>query len=151
MAASALLLLAACRPGSDEAANRDGQAAPDTGAAVGMPGMPGMGGMQSSEMITEMMGHMNRMQRMSGDSLKAMMPSHRQMAANMLAQMNREMQSMNMTGDSAWTATLDSVRADLTRMPELSPAELQALMPDHQRRMMRLMEAHQAMMRNRRM
>ncbi|MGH7469825.1 MAG: hypothetical protein ACRENP_17900, partial [Longimicrobiales bacterium] len=62
--------------------------------------------------------------------------------------MNREMQSMNMTGDSAWTATSDSVRADLTRMPEMTPAELQAMMPGHHRRMTRLMEAHQAMMKN---
>ena len=50
-----------------------------------------------------------------------------------------------------WTATNDSVRADLARMPDMSPAELRAMMPDHHRRMMRLMEAHQAMMKNMRM
>ncbi len=73
------------------------------------------------------MGHMNTMEGLTGDSLKAMMPMHRQMAANMLAQMSREMQSMNMTGDSSWTATTDSVRADLARMPEMSAAGLKAI------------------------
>jgi hypothetical protein len=144
----ALFLLAACRPGADGSARQQDQAAQDTGA---MGGMPGMGGMQSGAMMTEMMSHMNMMQGVNGDSMKAMMPMHRQMAGNMLAQMNKEMQSMNMTGDSAWTATTDSVRTDLTRMPEMTPAELQAMMPDHHRRMLRLMEAHQAMMKNRRM
>ena len=140
-----LLVLAGCRPGADESARQQDQAAQDTGA---MGGMPGMGDMQSGAMMTEMISHMNMMQGVSGDSMNAMMPMHRQMAANMLAQMSREMQSMNTTGDSSWTATADSVRADLTRMPEMTPAELQAMMPGHHSRMMRLMDAHQAMMKN---
>ncbi len=101
--------------------------------------------------MDQMMEQMNMMQGLSGDSMKAMVPMHRQMAANMLAQMSREMREMNMTGDTSWTATVDSVRADLMGMPDMSPAELQAMMPEHHRRMQRLMEAHQAMMKNMRM
>ncbi len=39
------------------------------------------------------------------------------MAANMLAQFNREMSQMNMPDDPAWRATVDSLRQDLARMP----------------------------------
>jgi hypothetical protein len=80
------------------------------------------------------------------DRMMTMMPQHRQMAANMLAQMNREMRDMNMTADESWTATVDSLREDLTRMPEMTPAEMQALMPAHHARMQRLMGMHREMM-----
>ena len=39
-----------------------------------------------------------------------------------------------------------ALRADLTTMPEMEPAELQAMMPGHNRRAMRLMEMHREMM-----
>jgi hypothetical protein len=64
----------------------------------------------------------------------------------MLARMNREMRDMNMTADAAWNATVDSLRQDLTRMPELTGSELEAIMPGHRARMMRLMEMHRTMM-----
>ena len=87
----------------------------------------------------------------SADSLRAMMPAHRQMAGNMLAQMNQQMTSMNMQADAAWTAAVDSIRADLTRMPDLSAADLRALMPGHAGRLSRLMDMHDTMMKNMRM
>ncbi|HUF75599.1 MAG TPA: hypothetical protein VMM35_04940, partial [Longimicrobiales bacterium] len=74
------------------------------------------------------------------------LPTHRQMVANMLSQMNREMSSMNMAGDTAWAAVVDSLRSDLTRMPGMGGAELAALMPAHRERMERLMSMHAAMM-----
>jgi hypothetical protein len=82
------------------------------------------------------------------DSMMSMMPMHRQMAANMLAQMNRDMEQMNMPADDAWTATVDSLRDDLSRMPEMSAQELRDWMPGHRERMTRLMEMHRAMMGN---
>jgi hypothetical protein len=74
-----------------------------------------------------------------------MLPTHRQMAANLLAEMNREMRRMKMVADPAWTVTVDSVRQDLVRLPELGAAELQSAMPAHQARLNRLMGMHQAM------
>jgi len=145
-----LVVVTACGSGSQERAAESDQAVPAPADTAGMGGMPGMG-MESGKMMASMMSHMNMMQGVSADSMKAMMPMHRQMAANMLPEMNREMRTMNMTADAAWSATVDSVRTDLTRMPEMSAAELQALMPGHHRRMQRLMEAHQAMMKNMRM
>src|SRR5688572_23431671 len=93
------LLSTAC--GADT--NEDQEAAPaeqPAGAAQGMdsmPGMAGMAGMSAMQMGTEMAAHMERMQAMRADSLMQMVPEHRQMLGNMMGQMNREMQGMNMS------------------------------------------------------
>lgn len=123
------------------------EAAPAVAAdsAAPMHDMPGMGG---GDMAPGMRQHMSMMQGVSADSMKAMMQSHRQMAANMLSQMNQQMRSMNMPADTAWNALADSLRADLTRLPELSGAGLQRLMTEHHQRINRLMDMHAAMMKN---
>ncbi len=126
---------------------------PGMGGMNGMNGMPAMGGMQGmggggmmAQMTPQMMTHMRMMQGASADSMAAMMPMHRQMMANMLARMNGEMRGMHMPADARWTATADSLRQDLVRMPELSAPELKAMMPAHLERMKRLMEMHRGMM-----
>jgi hypothetical protein len=97
--------------------------------------------------LEQMQAHLGSMRGAGGDSLKAMLPTHRPMTANMIAEMNREMRQMNMPADPAWTATVDSLRQDLVRMPEMSPAELQGAMPAHEARIERLMQMHRSMMR----
>lgn len=114
------------------------EAAPGDGATAPAPAESG--GMQ------EVQAHMQMMRDAGADSLRAMLPMHRQMAANLLAQMNREMREMNMAADPAWTATADSLRQDLTRMPEMGADELRTMMPAHDARLTRLMEMHRAMM-----
>ena len=159
---ASLATLAACRSkdssngaaSSDSAANAaagslEASTRKDTaGGMVGMPGMSGgqMGDMMSAAMMDSMQTHLTMMDSMSADRMKAMLPMHRQMVANMLSRMNSEMRQMNMSPDAAWTATIDSVRRDLTNMPELSGSQLKALMPDHHARVMRLLQSHRAMM-----
>jgi hypothetical protein len=104
------------------------------------------GMMGDSTMMRQMESHIQAMQGASGDTMKAMLPMHRQMAANMIAQMNGQMRQMNMQPDPAWNATVDSLRQDLVRMPEMSAPELQSFMPAHTERMQRLMRMHGAMM-----
>lgn len=152
-AVATVVLLPACGGAEEEAPVQE-----DTEAVAeptgGMQGMPGMGGMQGDGMMQQMQHLEARMETMMGvrpDSMMAMMPEHRQMAANMLAQMNRDMQQMNMPGDEAWTATVDSLRQDLSRMPEMSVREIQEWMPGHNARMTRLMEMHRSMMGDMRM
>lgn len=146
-AAATVVLLAGCG-GADE----EPPAQADTEAVAeptgGMEGMPGMPRMQDGGMMRQMQAHMEMMMGMTPDSMMSMMPEHRQMAGNMLAQMNRDMQRMNMPGDEAWTATVDSLRQDLSRIPQISAQELQEWMPGHHARMTRLMEMHRAMMGN---
>jgi hypothetical protein len=145
LAAFGAVVLAACRSANDETAGRQDTAG-RADSAGGMAGMPGMGGMMGAGMMDSMQTHMRMMDTMSADQMKAMLPMHRQMAANMLSRMNQDMRSMNMPGDQAWNATVDSLRQDLTLMPELSGQALKAMMPAHHARMTRLMQMHRDMM-----
>ena len=147
---AAALALAACSNGESENAADTNQApaaqdADTAGTMSGMGGMGGMGGMQGG-MMEQMQAHMRMMDGAGADSMQAMMPMHRQMVANMIAQFNTDMRGMDMTSNAGWNATVDSLRQDLTRMPEMSASELQELMPAHGARVMRLMESHRSMM-----
>lgn len=128
--------------------------APPAGDTTGMTGMKmgttqggQMGGMMGSAMRDSMQGHMRTMtQGVTADQMKAMLPAHRQMVANMLSQVSNDMRKMNMSGDTKWTALTDSVRQDLRRMPDMSGTELRSFMPQHGARVMRLMDMHHSMM-----
>ena len=135
-------LLVACKPSDEKGGTADTAPAPAARDTGGMAGMPGMGG----GMIEGMQAHMRMMDGVSPDSMRAMLPMHRQMVANMISQMNSEMRGMNMQGDAPWQATVDSLRNDLTRMPDLSARELGDMMPAHRARVTRLMEMHRSMM-----
>ena len=115
--ALSLALGAACgderAPDAQQTPSEDSVSA-GMGAMEGMPNMPAMG---SGGMMERMTAHMGSLHGVSGDSLQRMLPMHRQMVANMLAEMNREMREMNMSGDAAWGAAVDSLRQDLVRMP----------------------------------
>jgi hypothetical protein len=151
MALASVTGIAACTRGDTASGSADSAgtaSAPGASQPMsGMEGMPGMGGMQGG-MMGRMQAHMAMMDGISGDSIRALLPTHRQMAANTLSTMNREMREMNMAGDAAWTATVDSLRQDLVTLPELSGSQLLSFMPAHNARMMRLMAMHQRMMKD---
>ena len=134
------LILPACRSRQDAATS---DSAADSAAMAGMPGM------SSSEMMSHMMDsmevHMRMMDTASTATMQAMMPMHHQMADSMISRMNEDMRRMNMATDSAWTATVDSLRQDLSRMRAMTAGEMAALMPAHRARMMRLMQMHRTM------
>jgi hypothetical protein len=96
-----------------------------------------------------MQSHMQAMTGASGDSLMKILPEHRQMTANMLAQMNQQMRGMK--GGPEWDEAVSAVRQDLTRMPEMGAEELKAYLPQHQEHVNRLMELHRSMMGNMKM
>lgn len=153
-ALAAALLAAACggegqgaRRAQSDSAGATGSAA-TSGRTDSMAVMPGMALMTSDRMMADIEAHMRAMRGAAPDSLRRALPAHRQMVANLMSQMNREMGDMNMTADAAWTALVDSVRADLTRMPELGAEELARMMNDHSGRVERLMRAHGDMMRS---
>ena len=149
LAVSTLTVACARDAGEQAASDTMAMGATSTPAAdtanQGMAGMPGMGG---GSMMEQMQAHMRMMDGATADSMKAMLPMHRQMLANMISQFDREMRQMNMKSDAAWQATLDSLRQDNLRLPELSPAELRSFMPAHGARVMRLMDMHRSMMAN---
>ena len=145
----AVLVVFAFAACADNGADQEQTPAAGVGAEEkSAEGMAGMEGMQHGEdtAMSQMMSHIQMMRGMSADSMRGMMPAHRQMVANMVAQMNREMREMNMTTDAEWNAVVDSLRQDLARMPEMSGSEFQAMMPGHHERMVRLMEMHRKML-----
>ena len=135
-----VLVGGACRQGGEADTSRD----------TGMAGMEGMrGGAVASgsiQIMADVDAHLGMIGSATADSMKAMLPMHRQMVANMIAQLEREMRDMNMTGNAAWTATLDSLRQDLRVMPELSAQALRDLMPAHSSRVRRVIDMHRSMM-----
>lgn len=142
------LTIAACGASDQQADDPDSGAASATSVTsdTGMKGMEGMGGMMSAATMDSMHAHLQRMETADAEQVKSMLPTHRPMVANMLSRMNSEMRGMNMSSDARWTALTDSLRQDLTRMPEMAGAELKALMPPHHARVMRLMQMHRDMM-----
>ena len=137
------LLLAACERGGQATPTADTVAAADSHAAHGAGGMV----MPSGAMMEHMRSRLRAEERISGDSLRGSLPAHRQEAANLVAQLNKEMRDMNMAPDAAWQALTDSVRQDLTRLPDLGTPELAQAMPEHRARLERLMAMHETMMR----
>ena len=138
------ILATACGGGTPD---RDTASGTTTGAtAGGMAGhdMSAMGNLTS--MMDSMTAHMRAMDAASSASLQTMVPMHRQMAANMVSQMNSEMRGMNMQGDTRWTALMDSVRQDLARLPDVPAAQLKTFMTAHHGRLSRLMQSHRDMM-----
>ncbi len=121
-----------------------------SGGMTGMPGMsstPAMAGMAvSGEVMRQMRMHLDTIGAAKDHTLLGMIPAHRTMTASLVANMQADMTAMSMPGDESWTTTVDSVRLDLVRLPELTPAELQALMPAHRARVLGLLEMHAAMM-----
>ena len=144
---------AAMRAGSGDSATAGGMSGMPMQGMEGMKGMAGgdSGAMSGMSMMGDMQKQMDAMMKASPEQMKAMMPMHRQAAANMLAQMNAQMRSMNMSADVTWTATVDSVRQDLVRLPEQSSQQLKDALPAHHARMMRLMQMHGAMMKGMKM
>ena len=149
----AAVAIAACAGNEGDTAADTAAAGAATAAEGGMAGMPGMAGMAAgADTATDQMrAHMAAMEGVRGDSLLQMARMHRQMGANMIARFNREMSQMNMPDDPRWRATVDSVRQDLARMPELSAEEMGRMMPAHHARVTRLIEMHRSMMANMKM
>ena len=151
----ALTGLAACDGSDDEP-----EMVPEAPAAVspatsdGMEGMEGMGaaaGADTAGLPSELQAHMRMMQGASGEELARMIPEHRQLVANMIARMNREMRDMGMTSSAEWNETVEALRDDLVRLPEMTGEEIRAYLPAHQARLERLTEMHRSMMKNMRM
>ena len=99
-------------------------------------------------MIHQMRAHTQAMQAVSGEEAKAQLPAHGELVENMLAEMGREVERGNARSDPGWTATADSVRRDLTAMSEMPGGALEDFLPEHGRRLNRLMDLHRAALIN---
>lgn len=99
-------------------------------------------------MIHQMRAHTQAMQAASGEEAKGQLPAHSELVENMLAEMTREVERGNPRSDPAWSATADSVRRDLTAMSRMPAGALEDFLPEHGRRLYRLMDLHQTALTN---
>ncbi len=152
-----LLLSAACDGSVSRASSKtDDSATMSTGAppsataapSSGMSDFSGMSGMASMSDDAVMPSHLAMLQQASPDSLVAQLPQHRQLVANMLSRMAREMRPMNMPGNALWNSTVDSLPQDLIHMPELTRAQLGTATSPHLRRVTRRPDMHLQMMQS---
>lgn len=147
----AVAALAACG-GTEQAAEETPEAvvvaeeAATPAPAPAAGGMEGMEGMQMDPAADPLDAHMAMMGKASGEALTAMIPEHRQLVANTIARMNQEMRDMDMASNTEWNETVEALRGDLVRLPEMTGEELQAFIPEHQARIDKLRELHRGMM-----
>jgi hypothetical protein len=120
-------------------------ASPDSARSSNMPGMYGMQRMMSVSTIDSMQTRVQAMGRMSPDQMGAMLPRYRADMENMLSQMTSYMRTANVPASAAWTALSDSVRQDLTRLPQLTKGQLTETMSAHQARVTRLLQMQRDM------
>lgn len=142
LAIAAWLLVAGC--GSERQGEEVSDDSPtDTG--LGMP----MGEMRmpSMDMLPGARAYIDSIARAEPRDLTVLADGHRARIERMLEAMDRDMGAMRMPADSAWRALADSVRADLSAIPELNGEPLLLRMRAHAGRMRRLLDRHESMMR----
>lgn len=100
---------------------------------------------KSGAMMDSMQAHLRRMRGLSAGAMVKMLPIHRRMVADLLAQMTTDMYSTHMPADVAWTATMDSLQQDLIQLPELTKPELEQAMAAHRARLSRIITMHKEM------
>jgi hypothetical protein len=119
---------------------------PPAAETAGRMGGMGMAG-QGMQMMSLMQVHLDSLGAMDPAQLAGMMASHQALAGRMMDAMGADMQGRNMKPDAGWSALSDSVRQDLSELPNLSGAALKSRMEEHIGRMQRMMAMHQAMMK----
>ena len=163
VAVAAALLAIACSPRDrtsadtatlrTTAASLEGPHGADSARYAG-----GMQGMKESEsgkgstrhmsaaLMDSMEQRLGSLEGVSAAQMRTIVPAHSQLVARLLAELDSDMQAMDMAPDAAWRALTDSVRRDLARMPKMEGSELRIFMPDHHRRIDHLMTMHRKLM-----
>lgn len=113
----------------------------DPGAAEAPPERQTRAQMMGDQRLEQ---HMQHMAAVPPDSLASMMPMHLEEVGAILDEM--EPMTMGMQSDTVWRSTVDSVQNDLARMRDMGAEELSAFMPEHMRRMQRLVFLHDSAM-----
>ena len=78
--------------------------------------------------------------------METIITRHSLTAANMLAGMAADLQRAGVTGDAEWTARVDSVRQDLTRLGGLSEPQLVPFLQGHTQLIHRLTQQYRTLM-----
>lgn len=121
-----------------------GQASPVSAAARGRPHSRFRDAADSMQMVAikrsidSVTADLDSMSSANGDAQRLMLPAHEELVSEFLRRNDAKMRAMHVKIDPDWLMIIDSVRADLARMPNMSSAQLHAFFPEHARRVMRI-------------
>jgi hypothetical protein len=133
--AAAAVTAAACTPkggDSSAAASNSGTSASSTTLA------PTVGADSGKQLVDSVTTDDSLLAHAAPAQIESLVPRHVQLVTHTLVLLELNRRKAGAPADPAWTATADSVRADLKAMPTLSPAALTAMLPAHVARVQRL-------------
>ena len=142
-----LFLGAALACGPHEAATiHDSAAIRDVGSLEGRAVASGSGGQPAQPtnadadraLTDSVRAQLQVMPAMNTQQLTAILPAHIRMVASLLSRQAHEWPTGDHPGKSAPSATIDSVRADLARLPGMTAPQLGQAMPAHLERVQRI-------------
>ncbi len=90
--------------------------------------------------------HLTRLDAASADSLKALLPLHRQVVDALIADCEEMMRMEKMSPPRKWESTVADVRQDLARMAPMPAAEVKQAWPDHRQRIGDMLNMRRDMM-----
>lgn len=138
-----MLLPAGCGDAQTERAAISADAAPsDTANAA-----PSIG----QNLAANLLAYMHRLEHRPGipiDTLRNRFRIHAAMLEELLVQYEREMQALTVERGPIWRATVDSLRGDLATLPDANDAAFLPILSAHQRRVDKLIQFHEAMIRS---
>lgn len=80
----------------------------------------------------------NKISVASAAEQKRMLPAHLSAVSGMLSRFESKLRSMHVKVEPDWVAVIDSVKADVAKMPDMSTEQLHAFLPEHNQRVMRI-------------
>lgn len=96
--------------------------------------------------IDSVQSQLDSMVHIAPSHMEAIVSRHVLTGSNMLAGMAADLRRAGVSGDASWTATVDSVRQDLTNMRVLTPKQLVPFLHSHVRLVHRLTAQYTALM-----
>lgn len=155
--ASAFLFTLLLAAGSISACSAREDRATDTTAATtatansGAGGMHDMAGMQSDTIVAVVEADLARMDKASPDSLKALLPQHREVVNALIKDCEEMMRMENMSPPRKWINTVADVRQDMASMAPTSAASVKQAWPDHQQHLRSMLNMRHDMMKSMKM
>lgn len=134
----------ACGP-HEAATIRDSAAIRDAGSLEGARAVPGGGpAIQPSAVADQAMTDSLRVQlrmmtAMNTQQMSATLPMHSRLVSSLLSRLTHEWPKGVHAGKSERAATIDSLRADLARLPSMTAQQLGEAMPAHLERVQRIL------------
>ena len=88
--------------------------------------------------VLEVTKDVQRLSAASADEQKQLLGAHISAVNGMLSRFEDNVRAMHVTMDPDWVAVIDSVKNDVARMPDMPTEQLHDFLPEHNRRVMRI-------------